>query len=298
MRKIDFILFLWYDPSLHLKKFVKSSVLCLVFVFEPSLWLVRNLPKWKVPHTHARNKSTSTHTTFAFAHKRESTSFPHLRWRSSHLLIAYRCESKYKWSLFRLNHVKSHQTQHRCAADFRIIRHFRKWIFDLITPSSSMRRKNLIVHFQRASTRVHIRNRPVICVVPLGKSVLYLTLFGVMGRQQHQPLYIQAAAPLALPPWSHFMQCCIIREKEDRVMFTYSHLWWVQENWIHAESGIIDLDGSRTRNIWGLSHTGTSSDGIIKEGWTARHSHLHQYFPVNTFTYGIKISKMFPDEIN
>lgn len=40
-------------------------------------------------------------------------------------------------------------------------------------------------------------------------------------------------------------------------MFTYSHLWWVQENWIHAESGIIDLDGCRATNIWGRSHPGT-----------------------------------------
>lgn len=169
------------------------------------------------------------------------------------------------------------------------------WIFDLITPTNSMRRKNLIIHFQRASTRVHICNRPV----NLCHSIREISaVFNPVWRDG------KAATPAAIytsrssartTPMSHFMQCCIIREKEDRVMFTYSHLWWVQENWIHAESGIIDLDSSRARNIWGLSHTGTPSDDIIKEGWTARHSHLHQYLPVNTFTFGIKI---FPNETN
>lgn len=297
MRKSDYFVFvgwpwMFFASQEISKKFCSLSSLC----FEPSLWLVRHLPKWKVPQTPKKQRHINTHNnTHASAHKRDSTSFPHLRWWSSHLPIAYRCESKYNGSLFSLNHVKSHQKQHRCATDFRIIRHFRRWIFDLITPSNSMRRKNLIIHFPRASTGVHICNRPA----NLCHSIREISaVFNPVWRDG------KAATPAAIytsrssartTPMSHFMQCCIIREKEDRVMFTYSHLWWVQENWIHAESGIIDLDSSRARNIWGLSHTGTPTDDIIKEGWTARHSHLHQYLPVNTFTFGIK---MFPNETN
>lgn len=39
-----------------------------------------------------------------------------------------------------------------------------------------------------------------------------------------------------------------MREKQERVMFTYSHLWW-EQNWIHAEKRIIDLDGCHVGNI-------------------------------------------------
>lgn len=168
------------------KKFCSLSNLC----FEPSFWLWDTYQNGKC-HKHARNKATTTH---AFAHKRKSASFPHLRWWSSHLPIAYRCESKYNGSLFRLNHVKSHQALRRCATDFQIIRHFRRWIFDLITPSNSMRRKSLIVHFQRASTRVHICNRPV----NLCHFIREISAVFNPARQQHQPLYIRAAQPLRL----------------------------------------------------------------------------------------------------
>lgn len=167
------------------KAFVKKFCTLSHFCFEPSLWLVRHLPKWKVPQTHKKQSHNNTHTR---SHTKESRHpFPHLRWWSSHLLIAYRCESKYNGSLFRLNHVKSHQAWRRCAADFRIIRHFRRWLFDLITPSNSMRRKNLIVHFQRASTRVHICNRPV----NLCHFIREISgAFNPARQQHHQPLYI------------------------------------------------------------------------------------------------------------
>lgn len=76
---------------------------------------------------------------------------------------------------------------------------------------------------------------------------------------------------------SHFMQCSILREKQKRVMFTYSHLWWEQENWICAESGIIDLDGCHDENIWVHQHT-LSWNKWLK---APRSCQLHMNYPVN-----------------
>lgn len=79
----------------------------------------------------------------------------------------------------------------------------------------------------------------------------------------------------------HFMQCSILREKQKRVMFTYSHLWLEQENWICAESGIIDLDGCHDGNICAYQLT------LWWNKWmkTLRGCQLHANYPVNTSTF-------------
>ncbi len=154
------------------------------------------------------------------------------------------------------------QARRRCVTDFRISRHLKVDIWSNRSikqyEKEEPNRPNLI-------TRVHICKRPVnLCHFIREISAVF--------------------NPLGTTPASHFMQCCIIREREDRVMFTYSHLWWVQENWIHAESGIIDLDGCRATNIWGRSHSGTRNKRRMN-------FNLHQYFSANAL-------KAFPDEAN
>lgn len=143
MRKIDFILFLWYDPSFHLKKSVKSYVLCLVFVFEPSLW-----PKWKVPHTRKKQIHINTHNNIRISTQKSFDILPTPEVAKLSPPNRMQVWKQIQWIFIQVDSREvSSNARYRCAADFRIIRHFRRWIFDLITPSSSMRRKNLIVHF-------------------------------------------------------------------------------------------------------------------------------------------------------